>query len=85
MTKQKESFSFDVPLELPKEWLMGVTSLVYTTVYIKTSNNKLEFVLKEKQLEELGLDTQLRINVVKLYEAYSIKYTTYNDDEYNKL
>ena len=26
MTKQKESFSFDVPLVLPEQWLMGVTS-----------------------------------------------------------
>ena len=26
MTKQKESFSFDVPLELPEQWTMGVTS-----------------------------------------------------------
>ena len=40
MTKQKESFSFDVPLELPEQWMMEVTSLeVYTTVYNITENN----------------------------------------------
>ena len=34
MTKQKESFSFDVPLELPEQWMMGVPSLeVYNTIY----------------------------------------------------
>ena len=27
MTKQKESFPFDVPLELIEQWMMGVTSL----------------------------------------------------------
>ena len=27
MTEQKESFSFDVSLELPEKWMMGVTSL----------------------------------------------------------
>ena len=27
MTKQKESFSFDVPLNLEEKWMMGVTSL----------------------------------------------------------
>ena len=34
MNKQKESCSFDIPLELPEKWMMGVTSLeVYNTVY----------------------------------------------------
>ena len=34
MTEQKESFSFDVPLQLNEKWMMGVTSLeVYNTVY----------------------------------------------------
>ena len=33
-TKQKESFSFNIPLELPEKRMMGVTSLeVYNTVY----------------------------------------------------
>ena len=44
MKKQKESFSFDVPLELPEQWMMGVPSLeVYNTVYnITEKNNKLK-------------------------------------------
>ena len=42
MTKQKESFSFDVPLELPEQWMMRAKSLeVYNTVYnITAVNNK---------------------------------------------
>ena len=33
MNIQKEPFSFDIPLELPEKWMMGVTSLeVYNTV-----------------------------------------------------
>ena len=33
MTKQKECFSFDVPLQLNEKWMMGVTKLeVYNTV-----------------------------------------------------
>ena len=46
MTKQKESFSFDVPLQLIEKWMMGVTSLeVYNTVYNTTdSNNKLQIL-----------------------------------------
>ena len=39
MTKQKESFSFDVPLELKEQWMMGVTNLeVYNTVYSITNS-----------------------------------------------
>ena len=51
MTKQKESFPFDIPLELPENWMMGVTSLeVYYTVYnITPINNKLKILLKEDQ------------------------------------
>ena len=43
MTKQKESFSFDVPLELPEQWMMRAKRLeVYNTVYnITAVNNKL--------------------------------------------
>ena len=41
MTNQKESFSFDIPLELPEQWMMGVTSLeVYNTSYNITPNNQ---------------------------------------------
>ena len=52
MTKQKECFSFNVPLELPEQWMMGVTSLeVYYTVYnITPINNKLEIQLPKQQL-----------------------------------
>ena len=33
MNKQKESFSFDIPLELFEQWMMGVTCLeVYNHV-----------------------------------------------------
>ena len=65
MNKQKKSFSIDVPLKLNEKWLMGVTSLeVYNTVYnITTSNNKLQFVPTDQQLKELGIDTQLTLNV----------------------
>ena len=48
MTKQKESFSFDVPLEVPEQWMMGVTSLeVYNTVCkITPINNKFKILQK---------------------------------------
>ena len=40
MTKQKEFFSFDVPLNLEEKSMMGVTSLeVYNTVYNFTEKN----------------------------------------------
>ena len=61
MTKQKESFSFDVPLLLPEKWMMGVTSLeVYNTVYNITEKNiKLEILLTKQQLDEHRVDTEL--------------------------
>ena len=61
MNKQKESFSFDIPLELPEKWTMGVTSLeVYNTVYnITQKNTKLKILLRKDQLDRLGLDTGL--------------------------
>ena len=61
MTKQKESFSFDVPLELPEQWMMAETSLeVYNTVYNTTEkNNKPIILLKYEQFESLNIDTQL--------------------------
>ena len=48
MTEQKESFSFDDPLELPEQWMMGETSLeVYNTVYKTTPiNNTLKILSK---------------------------------------
>ena len=44
MTKQKESFSFDIPLELNEKWMMGVTSLdVYNTTFDITNKNNTLF------------------------------------------
>ena len=41
MNKQKESSSFDIPLELPEKWMIGGTSLeVYNTVYNITEKQK---------------------------------------------
>ena len=59
MTKQKGSFSFDVPLHLDEKWMMGVTSLeIYNTVYnITEKNNKLQILIKYEQLDTLELDT----------------------------
>ena len=61
---KKESFSFDVALEVNEKWMMGVTSLeVYNTVYNNTEeNNKLQFLLTDEQLEEPGVSTQLLKN-----------------------
>ena len=61
MNKQKESFSFDIPLESPEKWMMRVTSLeVYNTVYnITEKNNKLKILLRKDQLDSLGFDTEL--------------------------
>ena len=89
MTKQKESFSFDVPLELPEKWMMGVTSLeVYNTVYnIINSNNKLEIILNEQQLKELNPDSELIVFVEDLYESYFVKLYKYSEfiEKVNKL
>ena len=72
MTKQKESFSFDVPLILNEKWMMGVTSLeVYNTVYnITNSNNN---VLNDQQLDALEFNTGVVPNIKKLYETYDLK------------
>ena len=61
MTKPKESFSFDVRLELPEQRMMEVTSLkVYNTVYnITPINNKRKILLKDEQLKSLNIDTRL--------------------------
>ena len=90
MTKQKESFSFDVPLILNEKWMMGVTSLeVYNTVYnITNSNNKIEIILNEQQLEEHRVDTELVSNIRKLYETSDDKFiektNTLITDSYSK-
>ena len=77
MIKRKESFSFDLPLELPGKWMMGVTSLeVYNTVYnITEKNNKLQSILNDQKLKSLNVDTQLISNVSNLYKKYKIKTT----------
>ena len=87
MNKQKESFSFDIPLDLPEQWMMGVTSLeVYNTVYnITEKNNKLEILLKDEQLKSLNVDTQLVMNVEYLYKISSVeKINTCMVDSYSK-
>ena len=76
MTKQKESFSFDVPLELPEKWTMEVTSSeVYNPVYNNTEkNNKLEILLTKQQLEEHRVDTEFVPNIKTLYETSDDKF-----------
>ena len=60
MNKQKESFSFDIPLDLPEQWMMGVTSLeVYNTVYnITEKNNKIKLFETDKKLKEYKVATE---------------------------
>ena len=87
--KQKEFFSFDVLLELPEKWMMGVTSLeVYNTVYnITNSNNKLEIVLNDQQLKELNLDSELLVFVEDFYKSYFVTPYKYYEflEKVNKL
>ena len=75
MTKQKASFSFDVPLELKEKWMKGVTSLeVYNTVYnITEKNNKPQLLFKLEQLDALELDTGMVPNIKKKYENYDLE------------
>ena len=87
MNKQKESFSFDIPLDLPEQWMMGVTSLeVYNTVYNNTEkNNKLKILLKDEQLKSSNVDTQLVMNVEYLYKISDVeKINTFMVDSYSK-
>ena len=87
MNKQKESFSFDIPLDLPEQWMMGVTSLeVYNTVYnITDKNNKLKILLKDEQLKSLNVDTQLVMNVEYLYKISDVKkINTFMAESYTK-
>ena len=65
MIKQKESFSFDVPLLLNEKWTMGKTSVeVYNTVYNKTEKNKkLQSLFKYEQLDALEFDTGVVPNI----------------------
>ena len=75
MTKQKKSFSFDIPLILNQKWMMGVTSLErYNTVYnITNSNNKLQIILNDRQLDALEFDTGVVPNIKKLYKTYDLE------------
>ena len=85
MNKQKESFSYDIPLILNEKWMMGVTSLeVYNTVYnITEKNNKLQIILNDQQLKELNLDSGLILFVEDLYVTYFGK--PYTPSEYNEF
>ena len=83
MTKQKESFLFDVPLTLNEKWMMGVTILeVYNTAYnITEKNNKLQILLKHEQLDTLEFDIGAVPNIKKLNETYKLE----NDKLYYKF
>ena len=72
MNKQKESFSFDVPLDLPEQWMMGVTSLeVNNTIYnITEKNNKIKFFETEKMLKEYKFATEFIPKIKHLYETF---------------
>ena len=75
MNKQKESFSFDIPLELSEKWMMGVTSLeVYKTVYnITEKNNKLKLFTTEQNLKEYKFTTEFIPKIKNLYETSDIE------------
>ena len=55
MKKQKQIFAFDTPINIPDNWMMGVTSLeVYNTVYnITERNNKFQILLDEEEAFEI--------------------------------
>ena len=80
MNKQKESFSFDVPLELPEQWMMGVTSLeVYNSVYnITNENNSFQIQLTDEQPN--GIDTKLVMKIEYLHRTKQSNFvkTVYN-------
>ena len=80
MNKQKESFSFDVPLELPEQWMMGVISLeVYNSVYnITNKNNSFQIQLTDEQLN--GIDTKLVMIIEYLHRTKQSNFvkTVYN-------
>ena len=75
MNKQKESFSFDIPLDLPEEWMMGVTSLeVYNTVYnITEKNNKLKLFTTEQNLKEYKFAIEFIPKIKNLCETSDIE------------
>ena len=73
-------------LDLPEQWMMGVTSLeVYNTVYnITENNNKFKILLRKDQLDVLGLDTELVKKVEYLYKTSDNKGIS-NIEKINKL
>ena len=89
MNKQKESFSFDIPLDLPEQWMMGVTSLeVYNTVYnITEKNNKIKLFETEKVLKEYKFATEFIPKIKNLYETCDIEEIKklINDVKYKKV
>ena len=86
MNKQKESFSFDIPLDLPEQWMMGVTSLeVYNTIYnITEKNNKIELFTTEQNLKVYKFVTEFMSKIKKLYETSGNKGLS-NIEEIKKL
>ena len=86
VNKQKKSFSFDILLELPEKWKMGVTSLeVYNTVYnITEKNNKIKFFDTEKMFTAHKGNTEFMSNIKKLYETSGNKGIS-NIEKYKKL
>ena len=75
MNKQKESFSFDIPLDLPEQWMMGVTSLeVYNTIYnITEKNNKIKLFTTEQNLKEYKFAIEFISKIKNLYETSDIE------------
>ena len=75
MNKQKESFSFDISLELPEQWMMGVTSLeVYNTVYNITEKNiKIKLFETDKMLKEKVVATEFIPKIKHLYETSKLE------------
>ena len=86
MTEQKESFSFEVPLELNEKWMMGVTRLeVYNTVYKITIDNKLQIMPTEEQTKECRIATELAPKNASFYDIFVTKFKTEDDEEYNEF
>ena len=75
MNIQKETFSFDIPLDLPEQWMMGVTSLeVYNTIYnITEENNKINIFETEEMLKEYKIATEFIPKIKHLYETSKIE------------
>ena len=81
MNKQKETFSFDIPLELPEKWMMGVTSLEYNSVYnITNKNNSFQIHLTDEQLS--GIDTKLVMNIEYIHRT---KQSNFDETVYNLM